>query len=74
MRRIVQQYFLNTKVELVRKAIEESTTRYKAGKLLSPLDGVCIAIKDEEDLIGYPKYPGSKLDFTNKDNIASYYI
>lgn len=32
--------FLSTKVALVRKAAEESTARYAAGKFLSVLDGV----------------------------------
>lgn len=66
--------FLATKVELVRKAAEASTDRYKAGRPLSPLDGVPMAVKDEEDLAGYTKSLGSKLDFTNKDDVTSFCV
>ena len=66
--------FLSTKVELVRKAVEESTARYRAGKPLSPLDGVPMAVKDEEDLAGYTKCLGSKLEFTNKEDVTSYCV
>ena len=66
--------FLSTKVDLVRKAAEESTARYKTGKPLSPLDGVPMAVKDEEDLTGYRKCSGSRLDFTHKDDITSYCV
>lgn len=66
--------FLATKVDLVRKAAEESTQRYKVGKPLSPLDGVPTAVKDEEDLTGYTKNLGSKLDFTNKDDGTTYCV
>ena len=66
--------FLDTKVELVRKAAEASTARYKAGKPLSPLDGVPMAVKDETDLTGYKKCLASKLDFTNKDDVTSYCV
>ena len=66
--------FLDTKVELVRKAAEESTKRYQAGKPLSPLDGVPMAVKDEADLTGYKKCSGSKLDFTHKEDATSYCV
>ena len=66
--------FLDTKVELVRKAAEGSTARWKAGKPLSPLDGVPMAVKDEADLTGYKKCSGSKLDFTHKDDVTSYCV
>ena len=66
--------FLDTKVDIVRKAAEESTARYKAGKPLSPLDGVPMAVKDEEDLTGYSKCSGSRLDFTNKKDATSYCV
>lgn len=66
--------FLSTRVDLVRKAAEESTQRYKDGKPLSPLDGVPMAVKDEEDLTGYTKCLSSKLDFTNKDDVTSYCV
>lgn len=66
--------FLDTKVDRVRKAAEESTARWKAGKPLSPLDGVPMAVKDEADLTGYKKCSGSKLDFTNKHDVTSYCV
>ncbi len=66
--------FLESKVAMVRKAAEESTARYQAGKSLSPLDGVPMAVKDEEDLTGYTKCLSSKLDFTNKDDVTSYCV
>lgn len=55
-------------------AAEASTTRYAAGKPLSPLDGVPVAIKDELDLDGYDKSLGSPLDFTRKDGGTSWCI
>lgn len=66
--------FLSTKADIVRKAAEESTQRYKAGEPLSPLDGVPMAVKDEVDLTGYPKCLASKLDFTNKNDVTSYCV
>ncbi|KAK3723189.1 hypothetical protein LTR37_001912 [Vermiconidia calcicola] len=66
--------FLSTRVDLVRKAAEESTARWRAGKPLSPLDGVPIAVKDEEDLTGYTKSLGSKFDFTSKTDATSYCV
>ena len=64
--------FLQTKVDIVRKAAEDSTERYKEGKPLSPLDGVPTAVKDEEDITGYTKSLASKLDWTNKNDVTSY--
>ena len=66
--------FLQTKVELVKKAAEESTARYKAGKPLSVLDGVPIAIKDEVDLKDYNKTLGSNMDFTNPANVTPWCV
>ena len=66
--------FLSTKVDLVRKAAEESTQRYKADKPRSPIDGVPMAVKDEEDLTGYEKCLASKLDFTDKNDSTSYCV
>ena len=66
--------FLASKVKLVRKAAEESTQRWKSGTWLSPLDGVPMAVKDEEDLTGYTKCLGSKLDFTSKDDATSHCV
>lgn len=66
--------FLETRDDIVLKAAEESTQRYKNGSFLSPLDGVPVAVKDEEDLAGYEKCLGTKLDFRRKDNATSYCV
>jgi hypothetical protein len=66
--------FLDSKVDLVLAAAEQSTERYKQGKPLSPLDGVPVAVKDEEDVAGYSKNCGSKLDFTHKQDATSYCV
>ena len=57
--------FLESKVELVRRAAAAATERYKAGKPLSALDGIPVAVKDEVDLTGYRRTLGSQVDFTN---------
>lgn len=63
--------FLESRVDLVLKAAEESTARYESGKPLGPLDGVPVAVKDEEDVTGYRKCLGSNLDFTHKQDVTS---
>ena len=57
--------FLEVRPDLVTEAAKASTDRYKAGKPLSPLDGVPIAVKDEVDLKGYRRTLASNVDFTN---------
>ncbi|KAI6877914.1 hypothetical protein KC360_g8830 [Hortaea werneckii] len=66
--------FLQTREDLARKAAEASTARYASGKPLSPLDGVPIAVKDEEDVGGYKKHLGSKIDFTSREDATSYCV
>ncbi|KAF1988445.1 amidase signature enzyme [Aulographum hederae CBS 113979] len=66
--------FLETKIELVKKAAEESTQRYKEGKPLGVLDGIPIGVKDEVDLKGHKKCYGSKKDFTRADNATSWCV
>ncbi|WPH04909.1 Hypothetical protein R9X50_00780600 [Acrodontium crateriforme] len=66
--------FLETQVDLVRQAAAESTQRYADGKPLSPLDGVPVAIKDEQDITGYSKSLGSKIDYTDKNDATSYCV
>ncbi|KAI7347421.1 hypothetical protein KC354_g13952 [Hortaea werneckii] len=66
--------FLQTREDLARQAAAASTARYAAGKPLSPLDGVPIAVKDEEDVGGYKKHLGSKIDFTSKEDTTSYCV
>lgn len=58
--------YIGVQPELVRAAARASTERYKAGKPLSALDGVPLAVKDEVNLKGYSKSLGSSLDFTDK--------
>ncbi|KAI7194826.1 hypothetical protein KC316_g4714, partial [Hortaea werneckii] len=65
--------FLQTREDLARQAAAASTSRYAAGKPLSPLDGVPIAVKDEEDVGGYKKRLGSKIDFTSGSSGGSAY-
>lgn len=55
--------FLESQVEIIRAAAEESTKRFKEGKPLGPLDGVPVAIKDEVHITGYKRTLGTKLDF-----------
>ncbi|KAK5737782.1 hypothetical protein LTR17_006430 [Elasticomyces elasticus] len=66
--------FLSSRVDLVMLAAEASTKRYKEGKSLGPLDGVPVAVKDEEDVTGYPKCVGSKLDLKDKHDATSYCV
>ncbi|KAL8910982.1 MAG: hypothetical protein Q9171_003793 [Xanthocarpia ochracea] len=66
--------FLQIIPEKVLAAAEASTTRYKSGKPLSPLDGVPVAVKDEVDLDGYEMSLGSPVDFTRKDGGTSWCI
>ena len=57
--------FISVQIDLVRKAADASTERYRQGKPLSILDGVPIAMKDDGELDGYRRTLGSKLDLTN---------
>ncbi|EMC99159.1 hypothetical protein BAUCODRAFT_31474 [Baudoinia panamericana UAMH 10762] len=66
--------FLLSNVDLVLAAAEESTKRYGEGRPLGPLDGIPVAVKDEEDVTGYRKCLGSKLDYTRKDNATSHCV
>ncbi|KAF7197624.1 Fatty acid amide hydrolase [Pseudocercospora fuligena] len=66
--------FLQVRQDLVLKAAEESTQRYKDGKFKSVLDGVPVAVKDEVDLAGYRKCYASKIDFTRKDDATTYCV
>lgn len=66
--------FLQVREDLVLKAAAESTKRWQAGKPLSPLDGVPVAVKDEVDISGYRKCFGSRLDFTRKDDATSFCV
>ena len=52
--------FVQIQAAAVKKAAEDSTARWKAGKPLGVLDGVPVAIKDELDIVGYETSFGSK--------------
>ncbi|KAI5367289.1 Putative amidase [Septoria linicola] len=66
--------YLQVRQDLVLAAAKESTRRYAAGKFLSVIDGVPLAIKDEMDLSGYKKWFGSKIEYTRKDDATSYCV
>ena len=56
------------------KAAEASTKRYGEGRSISPLDGLPVAIKDEEDVAGYPKCVGSLPNLRHKANATSFCV
>jgi Asp-tRNA(Asn)/Glu-tRNA(Gln) amidotransferase A subunit family amidase len=56
--------WFDTKVDLVLRAAEASTKRYKENCSLGPLDGVLTAVKDEFDIDGYVTCLGSANDYT----------
>ncbi|KAJ9132168.1 Amidotransferase [Pleurostoma richardsiae] len=58
--------FFDSKADLVLRAAEASTRRYREGKSLGPLDGVPTAVKDEYDIEGYATCLGSRNDYTGK--------
>jgi hypothetical protein len=61
--------WFNIKVDLVLKAAEASTLRYKEKRSLGPLDGVPAAVKDEFDMEGYMTSLGSVNDYTGQELI-----
>lgn len=56
--------FTESRVDLVTKAAEASTLRWKEGKPLGILDGVPFAVKDDVDVQGYKRYFGTSHDYT----------
>lgn len=66
--------FLDSKVDIILKAAEASTLRYKQGTALGLLDGVPVAVKDEVDVDGYKKTLGSNRDFTAADGGTSWCV
>lgn len=57
--------FVESKVEVIRKAAEESTQRYKKNQPLGVLDGVPFGVKDDVDVEGYKRYIGTSHDHSN---------
>lgn len=58
--------WLSTRVDLVLKAAEECTKRYREGRSLGPLDGVPAGVKDDFDLDGYTMTMGSLRNYAGK--------
>jgi hypothetical protein len=58
--------WFEVKVDLVLRAAEASTQRYKEKRPLGPLDGIPTAVKDEYDMEGYTTTLGSINDYTGK--------
>jgi hypothetical protein len=63
--------FTETQVELVRRAAEASTQRWKAGKPLGILDGVPFAVKDDLDVEGYKTHRGTSRDYTEGRSVET---
>lgn len=63
--------WLEVKVDLIRRAAEASTKRYRDGQPLRVPDGISVTVKDEVDLAGCNRSLGSKRDFTNTDRDAT---
>ncbi|OCK74693.1 glutamyl-tRNA amidotransferase subunit A [Lepidopterella palustris CBS 459.81] len=59
--------WFDIKVDLVIKAAEASTLRYKEKRSLGPLDGIPTAVKDEYDMEGYMTSLGSVNDYTGQE-------
>lgn len=63
--------WLQARADLILEAAEASAARYKAGKPLSPLDGVPIAVKDQLEISGYEYCKGAPINFKSaKDETA----
>lgn len=58
--------WFDVKVNLVLRAAEASTQRYREKRPLGPLDGVPTAVKDEYDVEGYTTTLGSLNDYTGQ--------
>jgi Asp-tRNA(Asn)/Glu-tRNA(Gln) amidotransferase A subunit family amidase len=63
--------FVDTKVEIVRRAAEASTARWRAGKPLGILDGVPFAVKDDLEVAGYKRYIGTSHDYTGGKEVET---
>jgi Asp-tRNA(Asn)/Glu-tRNA(Gln) amidotransferase A subunit family amidase len=61
-------------VDIIRRAAEASTLRYKEGKPIGLLDGVPVAIKDEVDVDGYKRSMGTSREFIRKDRRTAWCV
>ncbi|KAI9150475.1 Fatty acid amide hydrolase [Paramyrothecium foliicola] len=59
--------WIDVNADIVIKAAEESTLRYKENRSLGPLDGVPTAVKDTYDVQGYKTTLGLAIDMANRD-------
>ncbi|KAH0542645.1 hypothetical protein FGG08_002968 [Glutinoglossum americanum] len=66
--------FLESKVDIIRKAAEASTLRYREGKPLGLLDGVPVAVKDEVDVDGYRRSMGTSKEFIRRDRRTAWCV
>lgn len=66
--------FLETRNDLVRKAAEESTLRYREGRPLGVLDGVPVGVKDEVDVKGYKTRCGSIINLKSEVDATSWCV
>ncbi|KAK7966649.1 uncharacterized protein PG986_000926, partial [Apiospora aurea] len=65
--------WVDIKIDLVLKAAEASTLRYRRQKSLGPLDGILVGIKDQYDVDGYSTMLGSSHDLTGRDQDGNAY-
>ncbi|KAK8066435.1 amidase [Apiospora hydei] len=65
--------WVDIKTDLVLKAAETSTLRYRRQKSLGPLDGILVGIKDQYDVDGYSTTLGSPHDLTGRDEDGNTY-
>jgi hypothetical protein len=63
--------FVDSNVELVRKAAAASTKRWEDGMPLGVLDGVPFTVKDDLDVTGYKRYVGTTTDFTRGKEVET---
>ncbi|KAI9764840.1 MAG: hypothetical protein M1840_007986 [Geoglossum simile] len=66
--------FLESKVDIIRKAAEASALRYREGRSLGLLDGIPVAVKDEVDVDGYRRSMGTSQEFIRADRRTAWCI
>ncbi|KAF7553145.1 hypothetical protein G7Z17_g3858 [Cylindrodendrum hubeiense] len=58
--------WMSARVDLILKAAEDSTRRYRENRPLGPLDGVPAAVKDDFDVDGYEMTMGSSRNYAGR--------
>lgn len=66
--------WLQVRSELILEEARASAARYKAGKPLSPIDGVPIAIKDQVEITGYDQTKGGPFNFKHAEDQTAWCI